>query len=257
MTKNTAVTDAVLTNDKRLEDGVKVIRELGRDSALGKDSLPKLAFKLTELAADGVIDLEKKWSEPTADGGTRDYDDAEYLFTEYAKAEGKKAVHERSGGGLKANISKARQFIAFGSMTTCDPMDVLERGVAVRKRMMEDGVKAKSAYAAYVDIARFQQGIDTDATNEQLEGVIRKPERAAPEVEKILRGVMKKLEDLIAGENGVKDDSELVDTAFQAVRDRLSEIDALNKTDETEAAVMLLPADKLADMLAKLGYQKA
>ncbi len=249
--------DKTLTNDKRLEDGVKVIRELGRDSALGKDSLPKLAFKLTELAADGVIDLEKKYSEPTADGGTRDYDDAEFLFTEYSKAEGKKAVHERSGGGLKANISKARQFIEFGSMTTCDPMDVLERAVKVRKTMQEAGTKTKSAYAAYVDVARFQKGIDVDATDEQLEGVIRKPEAAAPEVEKILRGVMKKLEDLIAGEKGVQDQSELVDTAFQAVRDRLAEIDAVNATDDTEAKMQLLPADKLAEMLAKLGYQKA
>jgi hypothetical protein len=243
-----------LKNDNRLSDGVKVIRELGKDAALGKDSLPKLAFQLTKMAAEGVIDTEKNYTETLPDNSVRNYDDAEYLFGEYAKAEGKKAVHERSAGGLKANISKARQIIQFGCMTTCDPQDVLERAVKARAKVLENGDKAKSAYAAYVDVARNQIAADADLTDEQLEAIVRKPPAAAPEVEKILRGVYKKLEDLIAGEKGVQDQSEHVVAAFDAVRDRLAEIDAVNAGNEAaEAVTMLTPAARNA-LLAQLGY---
>lgn len=252
-----AKANAELKNDTRLEDGVKVIRELGRDSAAGKDSLPKLAFKLVELAADGVIDTEKKYAETMPDGSSRPYDDAEYLFGEYARAEGKKAIHERSAGGLKANISKVRQIIQMGVMTTCDPAAVLEAAHKVRGALIEEGVKVKSAYAAYVDVARNQIASDTELTEEQIGGIVRKPEPTAPEVEKILRGIYKKLEDLISGEKGPQDKSEHVDTAFNAVRDRLAEIDGVNATEEASATLAMLPAEKMEEMLKALGYTKA
>jgi hypothetical protein len=120
--------------------------------------------------------------------------------------------------------------------------------------VLENGDKAKSAYAAYVDVARNQIAADADLTDEQLEAIVRKPPAAAPEVEKILRGVYKKLEDLIAGEKGVQDQSEHVVAAFDAVRDRLAEIDAVNAGNEAaEAVTMLTPAARNA-LLAQLGY---
>jgi hypothetical protein len=256
-------------NDTRLEDGVKFIRELGRDAALGKDSLPKLAFQFTKMAAEGVIDLEKKYEgDDMPKGGKYKYDDAEFLFNEYSKAEGKKAIHERSTGGLKANISKARQFVAFGMLTTCDPQDVLERAATVRKGMLADGAKVKSAYAAYVDVAREQQKLDTDMTNDQLAGVIAKPEKASPELRKILDGMYKRLEKLYTdGIDGVQDMSDYVKTAADAIRDRLAEIDAANQPDATDEEVEAQAeevvaqlgargADKLEALLAKLGYGK-
>ena len=58
---NTTNIHADQPNDTRLEDGMKFIRELGRDAALGKDSLPKLTFQFTKMTTEGVIDLEKKY----------------------------------------------------------------------------------------------------------------------------------------------------------------------------------------------------
>jgi hypothetical protein len=256
-------------NDTRLEDGVKFIRELGRDAALGKDSLPKLAFQFTKMSAEGVIDLEKKYEgDDLPKGGKYKFDDAEFLFNEYSKAEGKKAVHERSLGGLKANISKARQFVAFGALTTCDPQAVLERAASIRKQMIVDSKKVKSAYAAYVDVAREQQKLDTDATDDQLAGWISKPEKSSPELRKIIEGAFKKLEKLYTdGIDGVQDQSDFIRGACDNLRDRLAEIDAANQPDATdeevegaaEAAVAQLgsrDSAKLADMLAKLGYAK-
>ncbi len=267
---NTTNIHADQPNDTRLSDGVKFIRELGKDAALGKDSLPKLAFQFTKMAAEGVIDLEKKYDgEDNGKGGKTKFDDAEFLFTEYSKAEGKKAIHERSLGGLKGNISKARQFVAFGMLTTCDPQNVLERAAAVRKQMIVDSKKVKSAYAAYVDVAREQQKLDTDATDEQLEGFIAKPEKASPELRKIIEGAYKKLEKLYTdGIDGVQDQSDFIKTAADSLRDRLAEIDAANQPDATEeeataqadeaiAQLGRVSDGALAAMLAKLGYAKA
>lgn len=251
-------------NDTRLAEGVKVIRELGRDSALGKDSLPKLAFQFTKMAAEGVIDLEKKYDgDDLPKGGKYKYDDAEFLFNEYSKAEGKKAVHERSAGGLKANISKARQFVQFGMLTTVDPQDVLERAAKVRKQMMIDSRKVKSAYAAYIDVARTQiKNADDALTDDQLAEVIAKPEKASPELRKIIDGVFKKLEKLYTdGIDGVVDQSDHIKNACDALRDRLAEIDAANQPDATDeeaeqVLAQLGKSDRLAEMLAKLGYAK-
>lgn len=277
MAKNATVTAAAAaslatsagqdgTNDTRLEDGVKVIRELGRDAALGKDSLPKLAFQFTKMAAEGVIDLEKKYEgDDLPKGGKYKYDDAEFLFGEYSKAEGKKAIHERSSGGLKANVSKARQFVAFGMLTTCDPQNVLERAANVRKQMILDSHKVKSAYAAYVDVAREQQKLDADMSDDQLQTVLAKPEKSSPELRKILDGMFKKLEKLYTdGIDGIQDQSDYIKTAADAIRDRIAEIDAANQPDATDEEVEQTVAqlasrnsDQFAAMLAKLGYQKA
>lgn len=266
---NTANIHANQPNDTRLEDGVKFIRELGRDAALGKDSLPKLAFQFTKMAAEGVIDLEKKYDgDDNGKGGKVKYDDAEFLFGEYSKAEGKKAIHERSLGGMKANVSKARQFVAFGMLTTCDPQNVLERAANLRKQMIIDSKKVKSAYAAYVDVAREQQKLETDATDDQLEAIIAKPEKASPELRKIIDSAFKKLEKLYTdGIDGVQDQSDLIRSACDSLRDRLAEIDAANQPDATEEEATAQAEDAvaqlgrvsdgaLAEMLAKLGYAK-
>lgn len=267
----TVITETEAQNDTRLEEGVKFIRELGRDAALGKDSLPKLAFQFTKMAAEGIIDLEKKYEgDDLPKGGKYKYDDAEFLFNEYSKAEGKKAVHERSAGGLKANISKARQFVQFGMNTKCDPQDVLERAAKVRKQMILDSIKVKSAYAAYVDVAREQNKPEatTDLTDDQLQGVISKPEKTSPELRKILDGMYKKLEKLYTdGIEGVQDMSDHIKDAADAIRDRIAEIDAANNPDTTEeieeeaeetlAQLGARDSEKLAALLAKMGYQKA
>jgi hypothetical protein len=264
---NTTNPHAEQPNDTRLADGVKFIRELGKDAALGKDSLPKLAFQITKMSAEGVIDLEKKWESPevNAKGGKIMMDDAEYLFNEYSKAEGKRAIHERTLGGQKANVSKLRQFVAFGALTTCDAQSVLERSAAIRKQMIVDSKKVKSAYAAYVDVAREQQKHDADLTDDQLEGVITKPEKASPELRKLLDSMYKKLEKLYTdGIEGVQDQSDHIKTAADAIRDRLSEIDAINAPDQTDEEVQTelmqmatKNSDQFAAILASLGYQKA
>lgn len=263
-TEDTGNPHADQANDTRLADGVKFIRELGRDSAAGKDSLPKLAFQITKMAAEGVIDLDKKYEgDDLPKGGKYKYDDAEFLFNEYSKAEGKKAVHERSAGGLKANISKVRQFVQFGMLPNVDPQDVLERAAKVRKQMILDTKKVKSAYAAYIDVARTQiKGADDALTDDQLADVIAKPEKASPELRKIIDGMFKKLEKLYTdGIDGVQDMSDHIKTAADALRDRLAEIDAANApepTDEEAAQTLaqLGKSDRLAEMLAKLGYAK-
>lgn len=248
--------EAALKNDTRLDDAMKQVKKLGEEAASGKDSLPKLAVLLTRLANDGVIDLEKKYSVDNGNGGKRTYDDAEAIFTRYAEAENKKAIHERSNGGLKANISKARQFVELGMMTAADGPKAIERAFDIRNKMLTDGDKVKSAYAAYVDVARAQKALDRDITDDELREAIRKREAASPEALKVLKGVMKKLEDLIAGEKGAKDNDSKVEDAFNAIRDRVAEIEGPAKAEEAEEVVQLLSGPALAALMSKLGYAK-
>jgi hypothetical protein len=189
------------TNDTRLNDFMSQVREFGRDSASGKDALPKLAHAVVRAVCDGVVDTAKD-----ADGN----DAAARIFTEYVKSEGKKAVHERTGNGLKANISKLRQIVNFAGNPKWDAVDVMNRAFACRQDLVEHDIDPKPAYASYVDLAREQLKQDDALTDEQIAAVMMKTTK---EREVTLQGELekmkKKVEGFITGEdkNGIKDQS--------------------------------------------------
>ena len=215
-------------NDTRLADLTADVREYGRLAAQGKDSLPMYAVRIVNAAADGVISTEKD-----ANG----VDDAERLYTELVKAQSRKAVHEHTAAGLKANISKTRQLIIAASKPTCDfAGDVLPRTQTVRKEVLAKDPKAKvkSAYPAYVDAARAQNDQDDALSDEQLAEVVMKPETTDPTLETIYEAIEKKLEGVISGENkhGLKDDNPLIVEAHGLIRQALAAM--LVKTERAE-----------------------
>jgi len=201
-------------NDTRLADLMNNVREFGRLAAQGKDALPMLALKAAFAAADGVISLDKD-----ADGN----DDASRLYVEYQKAESKKAVHEHTAGGLKANTSKLRQIITAAVMPTCDFVDTLNKVVAKREEMLgQEGVKVRPAYAAYIEAARTQIQQPDDLTADQIEAAIKKPEAADKTVEGELKRADKILSDLISGDGGVKCDEPEIVQARELVAGKLA-----------------------------------
>lgn len=222
-----AVASAQLTNDQRLKDLKKQVTRLGEEASLGKDSLPKLAHAVVRAANDGLIDVNTK-----DDKGN---DAATSLYIAYAAGESKKAIHEHSAGGKKANISKLRQLIAMGCMTTIDPVEVMQDAFEAREGMTrEDGVKVKAAYAFYVDVAREQLKSDSKLDKKALEGLATKEPPAPKELEKVLEGMKKALEDLVTGErkDGLRDTDELTEAAFNCIRERLDKIAQERKTME-------------------------
>ena len=204
-------------NDTRFDDLVKDIRQFGRDAAEGKDALPKLAIRVISAADDGVISTY----DPKVHGKDNP-DDAAKIYEEYATSESKKAIHEHSAGGLKANVSKLRQLITFGSNPNCDAMAVTDKALKVRKELSDADIKVKGAYPALVDIARAQNAQDTELTDEQIRETVAKGEAEEPTVEKELTAIHKRLERLITGEKGPQDQDPLVIQAEEAIRARLA-----------------------------------
>jgi len=213
------------TNDTRLQDLMADVREFGREAALGRDSLPKLALKVAYAAASGVISMQKD-----ADGS----DDASRLYAEYIKADSKKSVHEHTAGGLKGNTSKLRQIVTAASMPTADFYNSINQGILKREEMAAAEEKVRPCYAMIVELARTQVAQADDLTDEQIAECVRKPIAADKDVEDILKAISTKLDNLIKGEKGPKcADQEIVDahalvvgklTAFMTTRARLETI---------------------------------
>lgn len=220
-----AETDAKMANDKRVSDLMKQVHKLGEEASLGKDSLPKLAHAVVKAAADGVIDLDTK--------DAKGNDAAHQLYEKYVSGESKKAIHEHSAGGKKANVSKLRQLINLGCMTTVDGFEVMQRAFQARENMIADSAKVKAAYPFYVDVAREQLKADKPLTDNELNDIALKDAPAPKTLEGELKRALSILEGLVTGENRdkIKDDDALTDAAFQAVKERLDKIATLRQRE--------------------------
>jgi len=204
---------------------VKEARKLGAEKAHGDDSLAKFFIRMVAASVEGVIDLTKnKHGEGV--------DDAHYLYSEFSGSRSKKAIHERTANGLKAQVSKARTAIHLGSGTQWDAMNVIDRAVEFHKTLSETGAKMKPAYVAYVDVARTQISKDAELTDDEIKECLVKASKEDPTVEGILRSIQKKLEGLITGEVGVKDSDERTENAFNLIRERLSLATLVEKQKE-------------------------
>lgn len=218
---NAAETPAHLKNDKRFSELKKQVIKFGEEASLGRDSLPKLAHAVVKAAADGVLDLESK--------DAKGNDIAHQLYEAYAAAESKKAVHEHSAGGKKANVSKLRKLIEMGAMTTIDAVEVMQAAFQAREDMMADDQKVKPAYPFYVEVAREQLKSDKPMTKKELEDLVLKDAPNEKTVEGELKRALKILEGLVTGENRdkIKDDDALTEAAFHAVKERLDNMATL------------------------------
>lgn len=217
-----------LANDKRFADLMKQVGKLGEEASLGRDSLPKLAMAVVKAAADGIIDLEKD---------SKGLDAAHSLYERYAANESKKAIHEHSAGGKKANVSKLRQLIAMGMMPTIDAFEVMQDAFTARENMINDSNKVKAAYPYYVEVAREQLKSEKRLTTRQLEDLVLKDAPTEKTLEGELKRAMKILEGIVTGENRdkIKDNDALTEAAFHAVKERLDKLATLKARQDLMA----------------------
>lgn len=214
------------TNDTRLQDFMGVVRDLGRDEAMGKDALPKLAVAFVRAVVDGVIDMGKD-----SDGN----DGAARVYFDYVKAKTKKQIHDRSDAGLKANISKLRQIGTFAASPKWDAVSVFNRAFTIRADHEKDDIAVKPAYAAFVDVAREQLKQDQELTDGEIGAVVMASSKTK---EVTLEGQLQKahkiLEDIITGENkhGIKDQSQEVISAAEQISARLAALMTKRQQDE-------------------------
>lgn len=194
-------------NDTALKDFFKTATKLGRDEGDGAEALPRMAWAIAEAGA--AISLVKD-----AEGK----DDVQRAYEMYLKGRAQTVKHAAPVTSAKVQVSKLRQVAIAVQKPTCDFKGTMAKVRDLRDELIAAGEKCKAAYPSYVDAARAQQEQDDDLNDEQIKTSIRKPAAADPSVEKEIGAIVKRMEDLISGEKGVKyDDDEFV-AAFEKVR---------------------------------------
>ena len=216
-----------LSNSAALDDGRKAymsdVRELGRESALGKDSLPRLALRTVEAAANGYIGE----------------DDGKAVYEEYLTAESKRLVH--TDNGKAANASKVKALIKLGLMPdTIDPVDVIQRAAEEHSNMRKEGLKPQPAYAAYVSVARAQVASpNSPLTNDEIRdamGAVQKDKTAKD----FIRSAAKALEKSLTCEGMTDSERELAEAALARTSEVLAQIMAREERAEKLAQVAAL-----------------
>lgn len=215
------------TSNNPIKDFLAEIRELGRDEALGKDALPKLALKVIDGIETNVINLDKD-----QDGK----DDIDRVYTDYVEARGKKSIHEHTAGGLKSNTSKLRQIAVATAMPSADFAGSINQLIEKREEMLAEEHKVRPCYHAIVEAARTQIDQPGDLTPDQIKELILRPEAEEKTAEKVLRTVEKQLADLISGEKGPKCQEQAVIDAHQKITEQLAAFGLQTKTAATLAA---------------------
>lgn len=216
---------AALEQDRK--DFFSDVRELGRESALGKDALPRLAVRVVRAVANGVASP----------------DDMKAVYDEYVTSESKKLVH--TDGGKAANVSKLKQLATAAAMTTVDFPDVLDRACGEHKAMRDQGLKPKSAYAAYVDVARAQIASPTaDLTDDEIRTAMA-AEQKEKDVKTHLRSAAKAIEKALALPDMQDDERELAEIALARTSEALAKV--IEREDRAEKLA------KVAALQAELG----
>lgn len=223
-----------LKNDTRLEEFEAFVKKQGEAAAMGDEALPNLAIGFVRAVSDQVVDLAK---DANGDGASARY------FKKYSAFEGKKKYHDRSQGSQKAQVSKFTQLEKAASNPKFDFVDVLNRGVLIRQQAIKDGIDVKSPFPAYVDLAREQNKVDDDLTDDVIYSTVIKNDT---EKEKTTVGQLKKaqkiIEDVIAGEKypGVHDTSSEVMIAGEQLAQRIAALELKQAKDDTQAAAIEL-----------------
>lgn len=150
-----------------LNDLNSQLRELGRDSVASALAKPRMALAITRAAADGII------GEDDAAATYEQYlQGRQYAISRNAMAQG-----DEDKGSVKANVSKNMQLIKLGLLPKVDGPALLDRVTDLRTSMVGGDVKLKPTFDCFVDAARAQLAQpNEELTDEQIEGIVRKPE---------------------------------------------------------------------------------
>ncbi len=189
------------TNYRTADDLNSLLDDCGVAIAAGKDAWPKAGLLACEGAALGHF---------TAD-------DADAIFGRIIRAANLAAIHERSEGGLKANISKLRQFLHVGAKFGTD---TLERAAYLYGKLHGSGADLKSAYPAYVDVCRAQLKADALLDDDAIEHAMGKGEAKASTAESKIKQALKAIEaaQKLRAVEGERDLPELGDAASLLAR---------------------------------------
>jgi len=201
ITNTKDATMSAIINSASIDDAMTFAARLGADKARGGDALPKLAIGACDFAAQGVLKPEH----------------AEAFFTAFVREHSLTSIHDRSDNGLKANVSKLRQFINLGAKFGTDTLDDAAR---LYSSLHAGGADVKGAYVAYLDVARAQLKSDTLLDESDIEAAMLKGEAKATTEEAKLKQALKAIEsaEKLRAEAGLPSRHELGDAAALLTR---------------------------------------
>lgn len=216
-----------MSREEMLKEFNKDIAAYGKDSGRGAAALPRLGLRVIRAAADGLISTEKP-----KDGTDSD---AVRIYKRYAEQDSKHAEHTK--GGMKANAAKLNALIGLGGMTTVDGVDVADRTVRIREKMEGEDQKPKPLFAGLVDVARAQLDQDTALTDDAIATALTKTVKDKSVAEEWV-AIGKKIDKLVAGEHGLKDQSEPALKIAELVHEHINNFATNEERDDQIAFLM-------------------
>jgi hypothetical protein len=171
------MTDAALSNTSfTLEDVMREVDKLASDAGNGTMAKPRLAKRVIQWVTEGVIGP----------------DDTKAIYNRFITTEGKKSKDAYTANGLGAKASELKQ-IAIMATLDVDAIKLISDADRILAEYKAGDVKHKSAYAAYVDIARAQIANKDNGqlSVDDLRDICRKVETNKGDIEKYLEAYKK------------------------------------------------------------------
>lgn len=216
-----------------LEKLMQQVKALGRDHGAGAVSLPRLALRVCDAAAKGVInsgDIDPKTG----------LDDTARIYAAYIESSGKKAeVGQLNGatakfantGGDKVNASKLRQFTKLGEDSKLDGPELLERAMSVHGEAMKTEAKSvKPLYQGMLDVARAALKAMADGerhlTDEEIRNIVVKQGPKAKALEDVWDSIQSSVRKLVAGDrpDGLQDSSPGAEAVLKALQKHVGSV---------------------------------
>jgi hypothetical protein len=214
---------STITNKIVFNDILATARELGEQSGKGRDTQIKFLLKAVEGGYHQALDLT-----PNKHGA--DIDDATALAKAYVEAQQGAVVFDAKAMNQRKLISCLRTSIKLGSWPAGgpgEPLATVNTLMSKRlhyRRVPDTASIVDDAANTLLKFARVQLKRDSVIPEDELDPFCFKPLASEGSLEKVLEGLVSKLDKLIDGEGRIQCDSANVVRARASLRKELARI---------------------------------
>lgn len=221
------MTEETLSNvTMTLEDVMREVDNLATVCGNAAMAKPRLAKRVIQWVLAGVISA----------------DDTKAIYNRFITTEGKKAKDAYTSNGMGAKASELKQIAVMAALPNVDPIKLISDADRVLAELKATDVKHKSAYAAYVDIARAQIGSKDNGQlgYNELHDLCRKAESNKGDIEKYIEAYKKVRSTFEGSETQPESVKALIEHYEQVIEDLGGEVppskDDVAKANKIKAA---------------------
>ena len=222
-------------NDYRFDDLLQDVRELGIESATGRDVKPRLALRIAKGAADGVITLDVT----KGPDGKPLPDHAYILYDAHLLADSKKSRFDHTKDGIKKGASELRTFIKLGVGEGCySAINLLSRAETIHQEL--DPKLRRSAFPAFLEVARRQLAdgaTDAELSDDELRDACLKPDVEPKTQAAYIKAAQKALESSLLADDAKQNLAEQIAIVVRATAHILEYVEGKAKEKKQAAAL--------------------